>query len=191
MRPAPSCLRCFLRSADRSAAADRRRVRATSRTVRRLLSRRLAGVRRRPCRAAAVAGRRWCRRAGSATTPSSPAMARRRRCPDRCSPSPPISARSWGRAERLARARLCSRRDLPAVVPAGDRRAAVLGRTCAGAGAQAALRGVNAAVVGLLLAALYNPVWTAASPARTTSRSPSPPFCCCSCGSRRPGWWWC
>jgi chromate transporter len=33
--------------------------------------------------------------------------------------------------------------------------------------AQAALRGVNAAVVGLLLAALYNPVWTAgvASPA--------------------------
>jgi chromate transporter len=28
------------------------------------------------------------------------------------------------------------------------------------AGAQAALRGVNAAVVGLLLAALYNPVWT-------------------------------
>ena len=29
------------------------------------------------------------------------------------------------------------------------------------AGAQSALRGVNAAVVGLLLAALYNPVWTA------------------------------
>ena len=27
--------------------------------------------------------------------------------------------------------------------------------------AQAALRGVNAAVVGLLVAALYNPVWTA------------------------------
>jgi chromate transporter len=27
---------------------------------------------------------------------------------------------------------------------------------------QAALRGVNAAVVGLLLAALYNPVWTSA-----------------------------
>ena len=30
------------------------------------------------------------------------------------------------------------------------------------AGIQAALRGVNAAVVGLLLAALYNPVWTSA-----------------------------
>jgi chromate transporter len=29
------------------------------------------------------------------------------------------------------------------------------------AGAQSALRGVNAAVVGLLLAALYHPVWTA------------------------------
>jgi chromate transporter len=28
-------------------------------------------------------------------------------------------------------------------------------------GAQAALKGVNAAVVGLLLAALYHPVWTA------------------------------
>ena len=28
------------------------------------------------------------------------------------------------------------------------------------AGAQAAMRGVNAAVVGLLGAALYNPVWT-------------------------------
>ncbi len=29
-------------------------------------------------------------------------------------------------------------------------------------GAQAALRGANAAVVGLLLAALYHPVWTSA-----------------------------
>ena len=28
--------------------------------------------------------------------------------------------------------------------------------------AQAALKGVNAAVVGILLAAFYNPVWTAA-----------------------------
>ena len=30
------------------------------------------------------------------------------------------------------------------------------------AGFQAALRGINAAVVGLLLAALYDPVWTSA-----------------------------
>ena len=29
-------------------------------------------------------------------------------------------------------------------------------------GAQAALRGINAAVVGLLVAALYTPVWTSA-----------------------------
>ncbi len=38
--------------------------------------------------------------------------------------------------------------------------------------AQAALRGVNAAVVGLLLAALYNPVWTSGihtAPAPTMS----------------------
>jgi chromate transporter len=32
----------------------------------------------------------------------------------------------------------------------------------ASAGVQAALRGINAAVVGLLLAALYQPVWTSA-----------------------------
>ncbi len=33
---------------------------------------------------------------------------------------------------------------------------------CARAAVQAALRGVNASVVGLLLAALYHPVWTSA-----------------------------
>jgi len=33
-------------------------------------------------------------------------------------------------------------------------------------GAQAAMRGVNAAVVGLLGAALYNPVWTSAMNSR-------------------------
>ena len=36
---------------------------------------------------------RWCRRAGSATTRSSRATVRRRRCRARCSPSPPISVR--------------------------------------------------------------------------------------------------
>ena len=50
--------------------------------------------------------------------------------------------------------------DFPALVPAGDRHPAVLGRLAAEPMAQAALRGVNAAVVGLLLAAFYNPVWT-------------------------------
>jgi chromate transporter len=57
-------------------------------------------------------------------------------------------------------------------------------------GAQAAMRGANAAVVGILGAALYDPVWTSAvlSPrdflmalAGFLSRSP--------CGTRRPGWW--
>ena len=48
---------------------------------------------------------------------------------------------------------------LPVVLP-GHRRLAVLGRSAPRPTAQAALRGVNAAVVGLLLAALYHPVWT-------------------------------
>ena len=48
------------------------------------------------------------------------------------------------------------RGSVPAVVPAGDRRTAVLGTAARQPGA-AALRGVNAAVVGLLLAALYRP----------------------------------
>ena len=38
-------------------------------------------------------------------------------------------------------------------------------------GAQSALRGVNAAVVGLLLAALYNPVWTAGITGRRRFRA--------------------
>ena len=52
-------------------------------------------------------------------------------------------------------------RDLPAVVLAGRRARCRSGRRCAArAGFQAALRGINAGVVGLLLAALYDPVWT-------------------------------
>lgn len=50
---------------------------------------------------------------------------------------------------------------IPAVVPAGAGRFAFLGGLRKRPSAQAALRGVNAAVVGLLLAALYKPVWTA------------------------------
>ena len=62
------------------------------RAVRRVLSRRA-----RWCSAAATSccrccRPRSCRRAGSATTLSSPATAPRRRCPARCSRSPPISA---------------------------------------------------------------------------------------------------
>jgi chromate transporter len=54
--------------------------------------------------------------------------------------------------------------------------------------AQAALRGVNAAVVGLLLAALYHPVWTAGLSTLATSGSLALPFYCCSCGKHRHGW---
>ena len=62
-------------------------------------------------------------------------------------------------------AALVPRRDLPAVLPAGPRRAAVVERAAPAAWAQSALSGINAAVVGLLLAALYDPVWTSAIPA--------------------------
>ena len=55
---------------------------------------------------------------------------------------------------------------------------------------QAALKGVNAAVVGLLLAALYQPVWTAGITARATLPWRSPPSFSSLCGSGRPGWWW-
>ena len=107
--------------------------------------------------------RRSCRRAGCRTTRFSPATARRRPCRGRCSRSPPISARSMAPPlERLGRRAAVPRRDLPAVVSAAGRRLAVLGRAAAASAVQAALLGINAAVVGLLLAALYRPVWTAA-----------------------------
>ena len=121
------------------------------------------------------------------TTPSWPATARRRRCRGRCSPSPPISARSWP-AAWLDRRRAVPGRDLPAVVPAGDRHLPFWEELRRRPTAQAALRGVNAAVVGLLLAALYHPVWTARSRPRPISPSAASPSCCCSCGERRHGW---
>ena len=61
------------------------------------------------CSAAAMSCCRCCatpswRRDGFPTTRSSPAMARLRRCRDRCSPSPPISARSPARRRPASRA---------------------------------------------------------------------------------------
>jgi len=49
--------------------------------------------------------------------------------------------------------------------------------------AQAAMRGTNAAVVGILSTALYNPVWTSAvlTP-RVILHSPSAAFCCSPSG---------
>ena len=53
--------------------------------------------------------------------------------------------------------------------------------------AQAALRGVNAAVVGLLLAALYNPVWTLGHHKWRRFRARRCRLsCCCLCGKSPP-----
>ena len=65
-------------------------------------------------------------------------------------------------AERLDGRGVDADRDLPAVVPADRRSPAVLGAGARRPSFQAALRGINAAVVGLLLAALFDPVWTSA-----------------------------
>ena len=58
-------------------------------------------------------------------------------------------------------------------------------------GMQAMLRGVNAAVVGVLFAALYTPVWTRACIRRPASASRSPPCWPSHCGRCRHGslWW--
>ncbi len=53
--------------------------------------------------------------------------------------------------------------------------------------AQAALRGVNAAVVGLLLAALYNPVWTSGIHNGADYVIALAAFVICSCGRLRRG----
>src|SRR5919106_4810982 len=92
--------------------------------------------------------------------PLSPATAPRRRCPAHCSPSTYLGAVMIPEPNGLAGGVLClSAIFLPSfllvigALPFWD----VLRRRPQ---AQAALRGVNAAVVGLLLAALYDPVWT-------------------------------
>ena len=54
-----------------------------------------------------------------------------------------------------------------------------------------ALRGINAAVVGLLLAALYDPVWTSAINGTEDSAWPWPPWRSWPSGNGRPGWWLC
>ena len=102
------------------------------RAVRGVLSRGLAGVRRRSRGAAAAAVVGGSARLGDATTRFSPATAPRRPCPGRCSPSRPIWAPSWARRRTAGiGATLC----LVAIfVPAFllvDRPAAVLGRVAA------------------------------------------------------------
>ncbi len=89
-------------------------------------------------------------------------MAWRKRCPDRCSPLRPISAPSdplptgWlERSIALVALSLPGLLLVYGMLPFWD--ALRLRPT-----AQAAMRGTNAAVVGILGAALYNPVWTSA-----------------------------
>lgn len=54
--------------------------------------------------------------------------------------------------------------------------------------AQAALRGINAAVVGILLATLYTPVLPVLSWRRSTLPSRWDASLCWLCGNGRPGW---
>ena len=54
--------------------------------------------------------------------------------------------------------------------------------------ARAAMAGINAAVVGLLAAALYNPVWVSAVQSQPTSAWLPPALSCWSSGARRRCW---
>ena len=54
---------------------------------------------------------------------------------------------------------------------------------------RSALRGVNAAVVGVLLAALYRPVWTSAILAPADFAIAIAAFLLLALWARRPGWW--
>ena len=149
-----------LRSAPGAADPAERRSRARRCAVRCLLSIRRACLRRRPCRAAAVApslcrprlgqrryfpGRLWRRAGGSRSAvhlrglsrDSGQTVAARRR------------RRGVGTDRHLSSRHFDLARHLPFWETFRKR-----------AGAQAVMRGINAAVVGLLGAALYNPVWT-------------------------------
>ena len=91
----------------------------------------------------------------------SPATAPRRRCPGPLFTFAAYLGAVMRRAQRLDRPRLClvavflpSFLLMVGALPFWEE---LRGK----AGAQPRLRGVNAAVVGLLLAALYHPVWTA------------------------------
>jgi chromate transporter len=56
-------------------------------------------------------------------------------------------------------------------------------------GFQSALRGINAAVVGLLLAALYHPVWTSAIKTSLDLALALVVSLCSPCGAYRRGSW--
>ena len=106
---------------------------------------------------------RWCRPAGWTTRPSSPDMARRRRCRGRCSAFAAfLGAAAQGGYGGWLGGVVCL---LAVFAPSFLLVAGALPfweRLRGDARMQAALAGINAAVVGLLLAALYQPVWTSA-----------------------------
>ena len=147
---------CSLACPSRRSSEPRRASRSSTPSI----------ARARWCSAAAMwccrcCARRSWRPAGSATMRSSPATARPRRCRARSSPSRPIWARSSGRRRTASPGAALGLFGifLPGILillgalPFWDS----LRKRVA---AQAAMRGVNAAVVGLLGAALYNPLWT-------------------------------
>jgi len=133
-----------------------------------------------PLLQAAVVPQGW-----SATTHSLRAMAPPRLCPGRSSPSPPISARRWDRLQTAGRARLSVSSRSSCSSSARFRSA----RICAGAQARAALGGINAAVVGLLIAAFYDPVWTVGITNAWDFALALRPSSCSSSGRRRLGPW--
>jgi hypothetical protein len=69
-------------------------------------------------------------------------------------------ARSWGPRRTVSRVGNCARRDLSPGHVARRWDVALLGRPASRQSVQAAMRGANAAVVGIPGLALCNPIWT-------------------------------
>ena len=180
--------RCLLRGAAGAAAGRRRSPQPVAAIVRGVLSRRRAGVRRRPRRAAPAASRRWCRRAGyddaflagygAAQAVPGPLFTFSAYLGTAMGPAP----NGWVGA-------ICARRDVPARLPPDDRAAAVLGRAARDAPGRR-----RRCAVSMPRSSAF--CWRRstirsghpASPMPAISRSASPPSCCSSCGRHRRGW---
>ena len=99
------------------------------------------------------------------------------------------SARSRSAAGRRARRGVGADRDLPAGILVLIGALPFWHALRSRASARAAMAGVNAAVVGLLASALYDPVWTSAVRGRPISPSPRPGSPRSSSGARRRSPW--